>query len=110
MANYNDVIQILKNDFNDLNGKKSLTELNDRLYIEIQNDSKLLKLMDKRDPASIWQAIQIGSCQLISGILKFNEKPAGVNFLLLKQAIKAVFNVDFVEAFSTTFNWYYKTR
>jgi len=105
------IITLLHDNFLNIHGEISRNELNDRLYIEIQNDKKLLSLCDRRTPCDIWQAIQKAVVNLVLGILEYNEMPTnGVNFNQVKKAIKEIFNADFYEIAQPTFNYYYKER
>lgn len=108
MTEYENVLNIFKSDFNNLNGVPDPAELNDRLYIEIQNDKKLLNKARSKSIVFIWQAIITATAQLINGILAYNELPQGASNEQIKKACKEVFNTDFYELTQPTFNYYYR--
>lgn len=110
MANYDDVLQIFKDCFNDIHECYCKSELNDRVYIEIQNDKYLSSLVSQKTPSAIWQAIQTAIKNVVNGILEYNEKPRNVSLEQCKKAIKAVFGADFYEIMQPTFNYYYKNK
>ena len=108
MTEYENVLNIFKSEFNNLNGVPDSAEFNDRLYIEIQNNQNLLNKARSKSIVFIWQAITTVSQNLINCILDYNELPTGASNEQIKKACKEVFNADFYELTQPTFNYYYR--
>ena len=107
------ILNILHDNFINIHGELSTEELNDRLYIEIQNDKQLLSFTDDKTPAGIWYAIQRATINLFFCILEYNEITVPLtnrNFTHVKAYFEKVFGRYFYEIAQPTFDYYYKER
>ena len=115
LATFEDVKHILENYYNDLSGKPSKDELNDRLYIEIQNDKRLLE--SARQPfnsynGGIFWAIEISLIRSINACLTDDNESNGLvtyrNFTTLIIALENVFKADYLDIIRPTYDYYKK--
>lgn len=115
LATFEDIKRILENYYNDLHGKPSTDELNDRLYIEIQNDKTLLE--HAKQPfngysGGVFHSIELGLMRSINACLTDDDETNGLvtyrNFTTLIIALENVFGADYLDIIRPTYNYYKK--
>lgn len=110
MARYTDVLNVFKTNFNDLSGKFSAVELNDRLYIEIQNNKHVLNNILTCKPRSVRGVVWVTLLNLVDSVLEWYELPTGASSTQVKQALSVVYGANIYDAIQPTIDYYIKRR
>ena len=116
-ASYDDIKRVLSEYFNGLDGKPSIDELNDRLYIEIQNNKELLSFarngIDRKFQDGIFSAISTALIRIINFALVYEDEnnPLVIyrNFADVVKALEEIHGRDILDIVRPTYDYYKKT-
>ncbi len=116
-ASYEDIKRVLSEYFNGLDGKPSIDELNDRLYIEIQNNKELLSFacngIDRKFQDGIFSAISTALIRIINFALVYEDEnnPLVIyrNFSDVVKALEEIHGRDILDIIRPTYDYYKKT-
>lgn len=115
-ATYEDIKRVLSEYFNGLDSKPSIEELNDRLYIEIQNDEELLTIarhgIDRKLQDGIFSAISTALMRVINQALTYEDENNPLvfcrNYSDIVKALEEIHGRDILDIIRPTYDYYKK--